>query len=99
MAHGGGAAAQDAAESRALAQFGQELLGPGGVAEIQESTFHGHGHGAAHLDGVHPEVVAHAVNAGDGVQVVDAAVGSPGPDRLVLGPLADVLAPGVVEDA
>ena len=75
------------------------------VAELGEPGLHGDADGDAHLDRVEAEVVVQAVQLGDGVQVVDAAVAAVRPDGLVLGLLGEVVAvlvvvdPGALDDA
>jgi hypothetical protein len=53
--------------------------------KLGQAGFHGHSDGGAHFDGVHAEVVIQAIQHGDGIQVVDAAVAAVGPDGFVLG--------------
>ena len=93
-----GAVAQDAAQGGALAHFLDEIDGRLGVPEVAKPGLHGHPDGRAHLDGVQAEVVIQTIHHGDGVEVVDAAVGAVGPDRLVLGLLGQVMAVLVVVD-
>ncbi len=58
---------------------------------------HGAGDGGAHRDGVHAVLVAEEVGLGDGVEVVDAAVGAERPGGLVLGALAVARVVGIVD--
>ncbi len=94
-----GAAADDAAQRGPLLHFLEKLDGGGRVAESGHTGLHSHGDGGSHLNGVQPDVVVHAVHAGDGVQVVNAAVGAVCPDRLVLGPFREILVVLVHVDA
>jgi hypothetical protein len=82
-----------------VTHFLDQLDGSLGVTEFGQPGFHGHADGGAHLDGVQAEIVIHAVQLGDGVQIVDAAVAAVGPDRFVLGLLGDEIAVFVVEGA
>ena len=73
------------------------LIAPSASPNSRCSALHGHGDGAAGLDGVHADVVAQPGQLGDGVQVVDAAVGAEGPDGLVLHAGDDLAAVGVAD--
>ena len=75
---------------RTLADFRQQFQSALGVAERQDAGFHGHADCGAHLDGIHAEVVVHAVHVCNGVEVVDSAVGTVCPNCLVLGTLGYV---------
>ena len=75
----GGAVAQNPAQGGALAHLLHEVDGPLRVPELGDPRLHGHADGRAHLDGVEAVVVVQAVQHGDGVQIVDAAVRRRGP--------------------
>ena len=88
-----GAAAEDAAEGRTLADFfpkqAQHFLA---VAEGENAGFHGHAEHDGCFDGVDADVVHDAVGPGDVIQIVDATVGAKTPDGLILETGGDVFA-------
>jgi hypothetical protein len=99
LAGNGGPVAQNSAQRCAVADFLDQLDGSLGVTEFGQPGFHGHADGGAHFDGVQTEIVIHAVQQGNGIQIVDAAVAAVGPDRLVFGLFGDEVAVFVVKGA
>ena len=87
-----GTVAKDLARLAALEDATERRERALAVAERDLARVHVDGHRGAHLDGVETEVAAGAVELGDVVEVVDAAVGTERPDGLVLRTLGLVVA-------
>jgi len=95
-AAGGGQAerafGQPVAEAAAMGYVVDAGEQPRPVAELEAAVqkalfgqFHGAADGAAGGNGVQAELIAEGVGTNDGLQVADAALGTEGPDGLVLG--------------
>ena len=84
LARGGCAIPQDASQRRPFPNLLHQLDGPLAVAKFGKSGFHRDSYGAAHLDGIHAEVVGHPGQLPDGIQVIDPTVGTKRKRSLVL---------------
>ena len=93
------AVAQNSSQRGSVAHFLEQLDGGLAVAEFGQTGIHGHADGGAHFDGVQAEIVIHAVQLSDYIQIVDAAVAAVGPDGFVLGLFGDVVAVFIKEGA
>ena len=77
------ARAEYPSERRSLSDLAHEAQRGFPVPEGGQPRVHGHADGRSGFDGVVPEIVAHTVQQGDGVQIVDAKVGPEQAEVLV----------------
>jgi len=74
----------------------QKLDGGLAVTPGDHPAIHGHDNGVGDIDGINPEIVAESVHLGDVINILDHAVGTKGPYRLIFHAGSDVFSVFVI---
>ena len=79
----GGPVPQDASERGSLAHFLDEFDGRLGIAEPRQPGLHGHADRRSHFNRIQTVIVVHAVQHGNRIKIIDAAIRPMGPDSFI----------------
>ena len=82
-----------------LAHLFHQVYGCLGISELGDACLHGHCNGGSHLNGIQTVIIIKPVQLGNGIQVVNAAVSTVGPDGLIFWLFGYVVAILIHKDA
>ena len=75
-----------------FADFVHQIYGCLGISEVGYARFHSNSYSSTHFDGIHSVVVVQTVQHSYGIEIINAAVPTMCPHRLIFGLLGEVLA-------
>ena len=90
------AAAQNLSQRSPLTDLLHQFNDRFSVAKLGNSGFHGYRNSGAHFNGIHSEIIVHAIDLSDSFKVIDTTVSAMGPDSLVFGLFSQIMAVFVI---
>ena len=90
---------QYAAKRSAFSYFFYKIDSSLSISEFGQTCFHYHSNSSSHFNSIKPEIIIHAVQYSNSIQIIDSAIGPVSPNCFIFGLFCQVISVFIVIDS